>query len=152
MKAIHEYDLEQEHQAISVFYKLIALELVAWLPVITLLLHRVACIEQVMENDADKMLFRLECFFNEEKDQNLSGRNQRLFTVLTELPIWYFYVISNGYSWNPLEEPLQTFTARHGAITISECPDPRIGPAQLTHWLSQLDESLQAQDQNVLAS
>ena len=152
MKAIYEYDLRKEHLAICVFHKLIALELSAWLPVITLLFNRVASIEQLMDEDADRLLFRLEYFFSEEKNRNSDGRNQRLLSILAELPIWYFHVASNGHCWNPLEEPLQDFSTRHGCITVFEFPDPQIEPTQVIDWLSQLHDCMQAQGQNVLAS
>jgi len=152
MKAIYEYDLRKEHLAISVFHKLIALELSAWLPVITLLFNRVASIEQLMDEDADRLLFRLEYFFDEEKNQNSDGRDLRLLSILAELPIWYFHIASNGHRWNPLEEPLQDFTTRHNYITVFESPDPRIEPTRIIDWLSQLYEYMQAQGQNVLAS
>jgi len=152
MKAIYEYDMGKEHLAISVFHKLIALELTAWLPVITLLFHRIASIEQLMDKDADRLLFRLEYFFDEEKSRDSDGRDQRLLSILAELPIWYFRVASNGHYWNPLEEPLQDFTARHGGITVFKSPDPRIEPTRVIDWLSQLHECMQAQDQNVLVS
>jgi len=152
MKVICEYDVGNEHQAISVFHKLIALELSEWLPVITILFHRVACIEQVMDEDTDRLLFRLEHFFNEEENRNPSGRDQRLLSVLAESPIWRFHVVGDKQYWNPLEEPLQAFAARHGHITIFESPDPRIEPTLVMDWLLQLHEGIQAQDQNVLAS
>jgi len=152
MKATYEYDLRKEHLAISVFHKLITLELSAWLPVITLLLNRVVSIEQLMDEDADRLLFRLEYFFDGEKSRDSDGSDQRLLSILAELPIWYFHVTSNGYHWNPLEEPLQDFTARHGYITVFESPDPRIEPSRVIDWLSQLYECMQAQGQNVLVS
>ena len=152
MKAIYEYDLRKEHLAISVLHNLIALGLTAWLPVITLLFNRVTSIEQLMAEDADRLLFQLEYFFDEEKNRNSDGRDQRLLSILAQLPIWYFHVASNGYHWNPLDEPLQNFTARHGCTTVFESPDPRIEPTQVIDWLSQLHDCIQAQDQDVLAS
>ena len=150
MKAIYEYDVGKEHQAISVFHKLIALELTTWLPVITLLFYRIASIEQLLDKDADRLLFRLEHFADDEKHRNSGGSNQRLLSVLAELPTWYFHVASAKYHWNPLEEPLQDFTARHGCITVFESPDPILEPTLVIDWLTQLHDCLQTQDPNAL--
>lgn len=152
MKAIYEYEVGKEHQAISVFHKLIALELTTWLPVITLLFHRIASIEQLMADNADRLLFQLEYFFDEEENRNSNDRVQRLLSILAKLPIWYFHVASARHQWNPLEEPLRDFTARHGCITVFESPDPILEPTLVIDWLTQLHVCLQTQGSNALVS
>ena len=61
MKALYE-NANEGHQVTEAFHELIKLELSEWIPVIIIVLHRLAGIEHIMDDYSDTPLRRLETF------------------------------------------------------------------------------------------
>ncbi len=118
MKSPYE-NVNEGHRILEAFHELIELELSDWIPVIVIVLHRLAGIERIMDDHSDMSLRRLETFIQEEKAKTPDNREKRLTTLLSELPAWRFLATDGAQLWNPLDEPLHLFKDLNGPIAYS---------------------------------
>ena len=146
MKAINE-NANEGHQVTEAFHELIKLELSEWIPVIIIVLHRLAGIEHIMDDYSDTPLRRLETFIEEEKARVLDNREKRLITLLSELSAWCFLATDGTQLWNPLDESVHQFKERNGHIWFFESPDQKQKAAQVVDWLCKLRHRTNAQSQ-----
>ncbi|MBL3528505.1 MAG: hypothetical protein JMN27_13730 [gamma proteobacterium endosymbiont of Lamellibrachia anaximandri] len=137
MKSPYE-NVNEGHRILEAFHELIELELSDWIPVVAIVLHRLAGIECIMDDNSDISLRRLEIFIQEENTRNPGNREKRLITLLSELPAWCFLATGGARLWNPLDESLHLFKERNGPICFFESPDPKPEPAQVIDWLYKL--------------
>lgn len=144
MKSSYE-NVNEGHRLLEAFHELIELELSDWIPVIVIVLHRLAGIERIMDDRSDMSLRRLETFIQEEKARTSDNREKRLTILLSALPAWRFLVTGRARLWNPLDEPLSPFKERNGPICFVESPDPKPEPAQVVDWLYKLRHKTYAQ-------
>ncbi|MBL3600255.1 MAG: hypothetical protein JMN25_10345 [gamma proteobacterium endosymbiont of Lamellibrachia anaximandri] len=144
MKSPYE-NVNEGHRILETFHELIELELSDWIPVIVIVLHRLAGIERIMDDHSDMSLRRLETFIQEEKAKTPDNREKRLTTLLSALSAWRFLATDGAQLWNPLDEPLHPFKERSGPICFVESPDPKPEPAQVIDWLYQLHHRMRTQ-------
>jgi len=137
MKALYE-NANEGHQVTEAFHELIKLELSEWIPVIIIVLHRLAGIEHIMDDCSDTPLRRLETFIEEEKARAPGHREKRLITLLSELSAWCFLATDGTQLWNPLDESVHQFKERNGHIWFFESPDQKQKAAQVVDWLYKL--------------
>ncbi|MEJ1355871.1 MAG: hypothetical protein RPU39_14450 [Candidatus Sedimenticola sp. (ex Thyasira tokunagai)] len=151
MKALY-VNANEGHRVTEALHELIELELSDWVPVIVIVLHRLAGIERIMDDYSDIPLGRLETFIQEEKYRNPDNREKRLITLLSELPAWCLFATAGSRLWNPLDESVHLFKERHGHICFFESPDPKPEPAQVIDWLYNLHHRTWAQSQTDASS
>lgn len=131
-------NVNEGHRILEAFHELIELELSDWIPVVAIVLHRLAGIECIMDDHSEIPFRRLETFIQEEKARTSNNREKRLTTLLSELPAWRFLATDGAQLWNPLDEPLHPFKKHNEPIVFFESPDPKPEPAQVIDWLYKL--------------
>ncbi|RLJ16693.1 hypothetical protein DJ030_16295 [bacterium endosymbiont of Escarpia laminata] len=144
MKSPYE-NVNEGHRLLEALHELIELELSDWIPVIVIVLHRLAGIERIMDDHSDMSLRRLETFIQDEKARTSNNREKRLTTLLSALPAWCFLATDGAQLWNPLDESLHQFKRRNGPIVFFESPDPKPEHAQVIDWLYKLHHRMRTQ-------
>ncbi|MES9901373.1 MAG: hypothetical protein ABW168_01670 [Sedimenticola sp.] len=151
MKALYE-NANEGHRVTEALHELIELDLSGWVPVIIIVLYRLAGIEHLMDNYSDIPLGKLETFIQEEKGRTPKNREKRLITMLSELPAWNMFSTAGSRLWNPLDESVHLFKERNRHICFFESPDPKPEPAQVIGWLYKLHHRTWAQSQTDASS
>lgn len=118
----------------EIYDGLVNLDLAHWIRVFAVLTVRFRGVENAMEPCEPPPLRLLATLVDELHHTRPAWRERTLFQQLTSLPLFHYHASNVTGTWNPLYEPLGTFSQR-GRPAIWWDQNPHPGPDVIGVWL-----------------